>query len=171
MRNYHSKQFFQWNFNDIMTLHTFDMIKVPTWSWLRGFLVISLYWPILVWFSLCSSLLRPKTRGKFAILAYVLLNCNLFSITLLPDAALILQKNVTLYRITDRWWLDQTVKKLIIIAFRSRKFIACHSNPSVLNNASVLWCAKKSRMRVLMSSGNYETTDPWKICNFVRKAE
>ena len=54
---------------------------------------ISLYWPILVWFSLCSSLLgitRPKTRGKFAILAYVLLNCNLFSITLLPDAALIL---------------------------------------------------------------------------------
>ena len=41
-------------------------------------------------------------------------------ITLSPDAALILLKNVTLY---------QTVKKLI--AFRSRKFIACHSNPSV----------------------------------------
>ena len=37
------------------------------------------------------------------------------------------------------------VKKLI--AFRGRKFIACHSN---LNNASVLWCTKKSRMRVLM---------------------
>ena len=30
-----------------------------------------------------------------------------------------------------------------LIALRSRKFIACHSNPSVLNNASVLWCAKK----------------------------
>ena len=53
--------------------------------------------------------------------------------------------------ITDHWRLDQTVKKLI--AFRSRKFIACPSNPSVLNNASVLWCAKKkSRMRVLMDS-------------------
>ena len=37
--------------------------------------------------------------------------------------------------------MDQTVKKLI--AFRSRKFIACHSNPRVLNNASILWCAKK----------------------------
>ena len=36
------------------------------------------------------------------------------------------------------------------IAFRSRKFIACHSNSSVLNNASVLWCGKKSRRRVLM---------------------
>ena len=80
---------------------------------------------------------------------WLMLNCNLFSITLSPDAALILLKNVTLYRITDHWWLDQTVKKLI--AFRSRKFIACHSNPSVLNNASVLWCAKKkSRRRVLM---------------------
>ena len=72
---------------------------------------------------------------------WLMLNCNLFSITLSPDAALILLKNVTLYRITDHWWLDQTVKKLI--AFRSRKFIACHLNPSVLNNASVLWCAKK----------------------------
>ena len=80
---------------------------------------------------------------------WLMLNCNLFSITLSPDAALILLKNVTLYRITDHWWLDQTVKKLI--AFRSRKFIACHSNPSVLNNASVLWHAKKSRMRVLMN--------------------
>ena len=30
-----------------------------------------------------------------------------------------------------------------LIALRSWKFIACHSNPSVLNNASVLWCAKK----------------------------
>ena len=69
------------------------------------------------------------------------LNCNLFSINLSPDAVLILLKNVTLYRITDHWWLDQTVKKLI--AFRSRKFIACHSNPSVLNNASFLWCTKK----------------------------
>ena len=48
---------------------------------------------------------------------------------------------MTLYRITDRWWLDQTVKNLI--AFRNRKFIACHSKPSVLNNAFVLWCAKK----------------------------
>ena len=37
-----------------------------------------------------------------------------------------------------------------LIAFRSRKFIACHLNPSVLNNASVLWYTKKSRMRVLM---------------------
>ena len=71
------------------------------------------------------------------------LNCNLFSITLSPDAVLILFKNVTLYRITDHWWLDQTVKKLI--AFRSRKFIACHSNPSVLNNASFLWCTKKKK--------------------------
>ena len=44
--------------------------------------------------------------------------------------------------------LDQTVKKLI--AFRSRKFIACHSKLSILNNAGVMWCAKESRMRVLM---------------------
>ena len=66
------------------------------------------------------------------------------------DAALFLLENVTLDRITDHRWLDQTVQKLI--AFRSRKFIACPSNPSVLNNASVLWCAKKSRMRVLMDS-------------------
>ena len=71
-------------------------------------------------------------------------------ITLSPYAALILIKNVTLYRITDRWWLDQTVKNLI--AFRSRKFIACHSKPSVPNNAGVMWCAKKSHMRVLLSS-------------------
>ena len=42
-----------------------------------------------------------------------MLNCNLFSITLLPDSALILLKNVTLYGITDNWWLDQMVKKLI----------------------------------------------------------
>ena len=69
------------------------------------------------------------------------LNCNLFSVTLSPDVALIVLKNVPLYRITDHWWLDQTVKRLI--AFRSRKFIACHSNTSVLNNASVLWCPKK----------------------------
>ena len=41
--------------------------------------------------------------------------------------------------------LDQTVKKLI--AFRSRKFIAFHSKSSVLNNAGVMWCAKKTRMR------------------------
>ena len=40
------------------------------------------------------------------------------------------------------------MKKLI--AFRSRRFIACHSKPSVLNNAGVMWCAKESRMRVLM---------------------
>ena len=32
-----------------------------------------------------------------------------------------------------------------LIALRSRKFIACHSNPSVLNKASVLWCAKKKK--------------------------
>ena len=70
-------------------------------------------------------------------------------ITLSPDAALIL-KNVTLYRITDHWWLDQTVKNLI--AFRRRKFIACHSKPNILNNAGVTWWAKKSHMRVLMSS-------------------
>ena len=57
-----------------------------------------------------------------------MLNNNLFSITLSLDAALILLKNVTLYP-------DQMVKKLI--ACRSRKFIACHSHPSVL------WCAKK----------------------------
>ena len=59
---------------------------------------------------------------------WLMLNCNLFSITLSPDAALMLLKNVTLYRITDHWWLDQnsdqTVKKLI--AFRNTKFIACH---------------------------------------------
>ena len=30
------------------------------------------------------------------------------------------------------------MKKLI--TFRSRKFIACRSKPSVLNNAGVLWC-------------------------------
>ena len=63
--------------------------------------------------------------------------------------ALILIKNGTLYRITDHWWLDpQTVKKLI--AFRSRRFIACHLKPGVLNNAGVMWCAKESRMRVLV---------------------
>ena len=66
---------------------------------------------------------------------WLMLNCNLFSITLSPNAALILLKNVTLYRITDHWWLDQTVKKIIV--FRSRKFIACHSKPSVFNNAGV----------------------------------
>ena len=50
---------------------------------------------------------------------------------------------------SDHWWLDQKVKKLI--AFRSRKFIACHLKPSFLNNAGILWCAKKhSRMQVLM---------------------
>ena len=72
---------------------------------------------------------------------WLMLNCNLFSITLSPNAALILLKNVTLYRITDHWWLDQTVNKLNV--FLSRKFIACHLNPSVLNNASVLWYTKK----------------------------
>ena len=45
--------------------------------------------------------------------------------------------------------LDQTVKKLI--AFRGRKFIACHSKLSILN-AGVMLCAKESRMRVLMES-------------------
>ena len=81
---------------------------------------------------------------------WLMLNCNLFSITLSPNAALILLKNVTLYRITDHWWLDQTVKKLI--AFSSRKFIACHLNPIVLNNASVLWCAKKYFCPVLVNA-------------------
>ena len=80
---------------------------------------------------------------------WLMLNCNLFSITLSPDAALILLKKVTLYRIIPLM-IGPNAKKLI--AFRSRKFIACHSNPSVLNNASVLWCTKKSRMRVLMNS-------------------
>ena len=42
------------------------------------------------------------------------------------------------------------MKKLI--AFRSRRFIACHSKPSVLNNAGVMWFAKESRMQVLMES-------------------
>ena len=50
--------------------------------------------------------------------------------------------------------LDQTVKKLI--AFRSRKFIACHSKLSILNNAGVMWCAKESRMRVLMIQGDID---------------
>ena len=36
------------------------------------------------------------------------------------------------------------------IALRSRRFIACHSKVSILNNAGVMWCAKESRMRVLM---------------------
>ena len=63
-----------------------------------------------------------------------MLNCNLFS------NYSITRKNVTLYRITDHWWLDQTVKKLI--AFRSRKFFAYHSKPSVL---SVTWYAKKEK--------------------------
>ena len=49
---------------------------------------------------------------------------------------------MTLYRTTDHWWLDQTVKKLI--AFRSRKFFAYHSKPSVL---SVTWCAKKKEKK------------------------
>ena len=30
---------------------------------------------------------------------------------------------------------------------RRRKFIACHLKSSVLNNAGVMWCAKKTRMR------------------------
>ena len=46
---------------------------------------------------------------------------------------------MTLYQITDHWWLDQTVKKLI--AFRSRKFIACHSNPSVPKGTVTRFCA------------------------------
>ena len=82
---------------------------------------------------------------------WLMLNCNLFSISLSPDAALILWKKVTLYRIIPLM-IGPNAKKLI--AFRSRKFIACHSNPSVLNNASVLWCTKKSRMRVLMTYNN-----------------
>ena len=44
------------------------------------------------------------------------------------------------YILTDHWLLDQTVSKLI--AFCSRRFIACHSKPSILNNAGVMWCAK-----------------------------
>ena len=59
--------------------------------------------------------------------------------TLSPDAALILLKNVTLYQITDHWWLEQTVKKLI--AFRSRKFVACHSNPNVPEGTVTRFCA------------------------------
>ena len=43
-----------------------------------------------------------------------------------------------------------------LIAFRSRRFIACHSKPSVLNNAGVMWCAKESRMRVLMISWSFQ---------------
>ena len=78
-----------------------------------------------------------------------MLNCNLFSNYSITRCRLnLVKKNVTLYRTTDHWWLDQAVKKLI--AFRSRKFFAYHSKPSVL---SVTWCAqkkKKSRMWVLM---------------------
>ena len=55
---------------------------------------------------------------------WLMLNCNLFSITLSPDAALILLKNVTLYRITDHWWLDQKVKKLIAFALGSLLLVA-----------------------------------------------
>ena len=80
---------------------------------------------------------------------WLMLNCTLFPITLFTDAALILLENVTLYRITDHWWLDQTVQKQIAFPVG----IACQSNPSVLNNASVLWCAKKSRMRPLTKQG------------------
>ena len=63
-------------------------------------------------------------------------------ITLSPDAALILLKNVTLYRITDHWWLDQTVKK--VIAFRSRRLIACRSKPSVLKRQRLVVCKNQS---------------------------
>ena len=58
--------------------------------------------------------------------------------------------------------LDQTVKKLI--AFRSRKFIACHSKLSILNNAGVMWCAKESRMRVLMSGKDFEAVISLSVC-------
>ena len=68
-----------------------------------------------------------------------MLNCNLFSNYSIARCRLNLVKKCITY---------QTVKKLI--AFRSRRFIACHSKPSILNNAGVMWCAKGSRMRVLM---------------------
>ena len=77
---------------------------------------------------------------------------------------------MTLYRITDHWWLDKTLKKLI--AFRSRKFITCHSNRSVLINASVLRCAKKkkkSRMRVLIPSQLIAMFRTLKIKNAIKK--
>ena len=38
-------------------------------------------------------------------------------ITLSPDAALILLKGVTLYRITDYWWLDQSCAVRFAIVF------------------------------------------------------
>ena len=67
------------------------------------------------------------------------INWNLFSNYSIARCHLNLVKKCITY---------QTVKKLI--AFRSRRFIACHSKPSILNNAGVMWCAKGSRMRVLM---------------------
>ena len=70
-----------------------------------------------------------------------MLNCNLFSNYSITRCRLnLVKKNVTLYRTTDHWWLDQAVKKLI--AFRSRKVFAYHSKPSVL---SVTWCAQKKK--------------------------
>ena len=48
-----------------------------------------------------------------------------------------------------------------LIAFRSRRFIACHSKPCVRNNAGVMWCAKESRMRVLMISSLRASSPIW----------
>ena len=67
------------------------------------------------------------------------------------------------------------MKKLI--AFRSRRFIACKSKPSVLNYSGVMWCAKESRMRVLMLKEQYPVTahapnfDFWTGCLEIKRCE
>ena len=55
---------------------------------------------------------------------------------------LILLKNVKLYQITDHWWLDQKVKKLI--DFRSRKFNTCHSTLASLTTPASCGAQKNS---------------------------
>ena len=77
-----------------------------------------------------------------------MLNCNLFSNCSIARCGLNLVKKWD--ALSNNWplMIAQTVKKLI--AFCSRKFIACHSKSSILNNAGAMWCAKKSHMRVLM---------------------
>ena len=68
-------------------------------------------------------------------------------------------------KLTSDGWITNS-------AFRSRRFIACHSKPSVLNNAGVMWCAKESRMRVLMCNAvvvnilKHAHTAARKLCTF-----
>ena len=56
-------------------------------------------------------------------------------------------------KLTSDGWITNS-------AFRSRRFIACHSKLSILNNAGVMWCAKESCMRVMYTLlGYYVATE------------